>query len=117
MRHPHHLPPNMAPTMGVLLPPDPPDAPPAPADACEQSARPGTRTCDQLGVCQGDGRCAWCAPVPPGAGRGAPDAAEQLDALDRMEQFGFAIVVAALAGISAGLMLGLGRLVLEWVGS
>lgn len=128
MRHPHHLPPNVAPTLGVLLPPDPPDSPPAPVDAREQSASASQpRTCEQLGVCQGDARCEWCAPVPPigsvlsasesRAKQAAPEAAEQRDTPKRMEQFGFAIVVAALAGISTGLMIVLWRLALEWMRS
>lgn len=88
MRHPHHLPPNLftsGPTMGVLIPPE-----------------PLQRTCMELGVCQGDGRCHGCAPVEP-----------MEPAPPRASRFGFAITIAALTGISAGVAIGAARWLLS----
>lgn len=95
MRHPHHLPPNVpaaarapsADAMGVLIRPE-----------------PLQRTCMELGVCQGDGRCRGCAPVEPAKPT-------------TMQQFGHAIVIAALAGISVGIVFGALRWAADWVGS
>lgn len=95
MRHPHHLPPNVsalagapsADAMGVLIRPE-----------------PLQRTCMELGVCQGDGRCSGCAPVEPAKPT-------------TMQQFRHAIVIAALAGISVGIVFGALRWAADWVGS
>lgn len=97
MRHPQHLPPNVpavarapsADAMGVLI-----------------RAEPLQRSCLELGVCQGDGRCDGCDPVEPAS-----------TTPSRMEQFAHAIVIAALAGISTGIALGALRWAAEWVGS
>ena len=97
MRHPHHLPPNVpaaarapsADAMGVLI-----------------RAEPLQRTCQELGVCQGDGRCDGCDPVEPASTKPTP-----------MQQFRHAIVIAALAGISTGIVLGALLWAAEWVGS
>lgn len=93
MRHPHHLPPNLAPSaeaMGVLIPP-----------------QPLQRTCMELGVCQGDGRCDGCAPVEPPASQPAP----------RWERWAYAIAMAALYGGTAGVALGALKYLLDVVGS
>ena len=88
MRHPNFLPPS-APTMGTLLPP-----------------QPLQRTCDELGLCQGDGRCHGCDPVEP-ADTGT----------SKWAQFAHAALVAALTGLSVGITLGALRWAADWVGS
>ena len=69
-------------------------------------AEPLQRSCLELGVCQGDGRCDGCDPVEPASTKATP-----------MQQFRHAIVIAALAGISVGIVLGALRWAAEWVGS
>ena len=69
-------------------------------------AEPLQRTCEQLGLCQGDGRCDGCDPVEPASTKPTP-----------MQQFAHAIVIAALAGISTGFVLGALYFAVEWVGS
>jgi hypothetical protein len=69
-------------------------------------AEPLQRTCEQLGLCQGDGRCDGCDPVEPASTKATP-----------MQQFRHAIVIAALAGTSTGIVLGALLWAAEWVGS
>lgn len=71
---------------------------------------PLQRTCMELGVCQGDGRCSGCAPVEP-------TSTEARAKASTMQQFRHAISIAALAGISAGIVLGALRWAADWVGS
>lgn len=77
MRHPNYLPPS-APTMGILLPPE-----------------PLQRTCAELGLCQGDGRCSGCEPVEPPTTPGPT-----------WERWANAIGMAAVYGLSTGVALG-----------
>ena len=89
MRHPHYLPPNVQ-TMGILLPP-----------------QPLQRTCMELGVCQGDGRCGGCEPVEPPASEPEP----------LWARWAYAIAMAAVYGGTAGVALGALKYLSDVVGS
>lgn len=88
MRHPYHLPTSNA----VKADPTPPPPP--------------KRPCAELGICQGDGRC--------------PDCDQQglrIDVPSQGQQFGHAIIICVLVGVSAGVAYGALRELLSWAGS
>lgn len=98
MRHPHHLPPNVpalagapsADAMGVLIRPE-----------------PLQRTCTELGLRQGDGRCSGCEPVEPPASEPEP----------LWARWAYTIAMAALYGGTAGVSIGVIKYLADWAGS
>lgn len=116
MRHPHHLPPNLTliKRNSLIIPQPTPEGmtstrprPSADAMGILLPPQPLQRTCGELGICQGDGRCHGCDPVEPAA-----PAAEPL-----WHRWGYAILVTALTGLSAGIVLGALRWAADWVGA
>lgn len=96
MRHPHHLPPNLAPSadaMGVLI-------------RAEPLKRPRSRD-------------SACTGADCGGGCAQRNRATSTNASRSMsrDQFWYAIVIAALAGTSTGIVLGALLWAAEWVGS